>query len=84
LGTNFPALLEQVAPIKKSSPRTGEHWTKLIKSCASPIKIVHHTSMDEVFQDDVIISAVSHLWEVGGDSTSMWSGDMNMFAFGRA
>jgi hypothetical protein len=84
LGTNFPALLEQVAPPKKSSPRTGEYWTKLIKSCASPIKIVHHTSMDEVFQDDVIISAVSHLWEVGGDSTSMWSGDMNMFAFGRA
>jgi hypothetical protein len=84
LGTNFPALLEQVQPPKKSSnSRIGEYWTKLSKSCASPIKVVQHASMDEVFQDEAIISAVSHLWEVGGESTSMWSPEMNMFAFGR-
>ncbi len=83
MGTNYPALLDQVRPTDSSKPRFGEYWTKLNSSCTSPIKIVHHTSMDEVFQDDVIGTAVSFIWEAGGQSTSMWSGEMNMFAYGR-
>ena len=83
MGTSFPALLEQVMPPESSKPRYGEYWTKLNKSCTSPIKIDHHASMDEVFQDDVICSAVDFLWDTGGQSTSMWSAEMNMFAYGR-
>ena len=83
MGTTYPSLLDQVRPTDSSKPKFGEYRTKLIKSCASPIKIVHHESMDEVFQDDVIGTAVSFIWDAGGQSTSMWSGDMNIFAYGR-
>lgn len=83
MGTTYPALLDQVKPPESSKPKFGEYWTKLTKSCASAIKIVHHTSMDELFQDDVISTAVTFLWEAGGQSTSMWSAEMNMFAYGR-
>jgi hypothetical protein len=84
MGTTYPALLDQVRPLESSKPKHGEYWTKLTKSCASPIKIVHHTSMDEVFQDDVISTTVAFLWEAGGQSTSMWNAEMNMFAYGRS
>ena len=86
MGTSFPQLLEQIQPPQPNQPRVsvGEHWKRLNKSCVSPIKIVQHASMDEVFQDDEISTAASFLWEAGGQSTSMWSSDMNMFAFGRA
>ena len=83
MGTNFPALLEQLRPFEQSKTKTGEYWTKLASTSGFPIKIVHHKSMDEVFQDDVINTAVSFIWEAGGLSTSMWSGEMNMFAYGR-
>jgi hypothetical protein len=82
MGANYPALLEQVMAPEASKPRQGEYWTKLSKSCTSDIKIVHHASMDEVFQDDVISDVVSFLWNAGGQSTSMWSDDMTMFAYG--
>jgi hypothetical protein len=40
--------------------------------------------MDELFMDEEITVAVGFLWQdAGGLSTSMWSSEMNMFAFGR-
>jgi hypothetical protein len=86
MGTTFQALLLQVMPPEPAKPNQGEHWQKQQKSSTStsPVKIDHHASMDEVFQDDVICSAADFPWDTGGQSTSMWSAEMNMFAFGRA
>jgi hypothetical protein len=39
--------------------------------------------MDELFMDEEITVAVGFLWDAGGLSTSMWSGEMNKFGFGR-
>jgi hypothetical protein len=86
MGPTFQALLMQIMPPEPAKQNHGEYWQKLSKSSTStsPIKIDHHASLDEVFQDDVICSVVDYLWETGGQSTSMWSAEMNMFAFGRA
>jgi hypothetical protein len=40
--------------------------------------------MDELFMDEKITIAVGFPWDAGGPSTSMWSGEMNIFGFGRA
>jgi hypothetical protein len=38
--------------------------------------------MNEIFQDKVISYVVGILWAASGLSASMWSAEMNMFAFG--
>jgi hypothetical protein len=35
--------------------------------------------MNEIFQDDIINTAVGILWAAGGLSPSMWSAEMNLF-----
>jgi hypothetical protein len=84
LGTKYPALLDQISPTKVSNNKVGEYWKKLGAGCAGAITTVQCSSMDELFMDEEITVAVGFLWQdAGGLSTSMWSGDMNMFAFGR-
>jgi hypothetical protein len=84
LGTKYQALLDEICPTKVSNPKVGIYWKKLSASCADAvITTIQCSSMNELFMDEEITVAVSFLWEAGGQSTSMWSGDMNMFAFGR-
>jgi hypothetical protein len=84
LGTKYPALLDQISPTKVSNNKVGEYWKKLAAGCAGAITTVQCSSMDELFMDEEITAAVGFLWQdAGGLSTSMWSGEMNMFAFGR-
>jgi hypothetical protein len=84
LGTKYPALLDQISPTKVSNNKVGEYWKKLGAGCAGGITTIHCSSMDELFMDEEITVAVGFLWQdAGGLSTSMWSSEMNMFAFGR-
>jgi hypothetical protein len=55
---------------------------KLIAVCSGEIEVIHLESMNEIFQDDIINTAVGILWAAGGLSPSMWSAEMNLFAFG--
>jgi hypothetical protein len=78
VGTECPASLEQICPTKVSDPKVGEHWKKLGACCAATITTFHCSSMDKSF-----IVAVGFPWDAGGPSTSMWSGEMDEFGFGR-
>jgi hypothetical protein len=83
LGSTFKPLLDQIMPADKTAiPRMGEYWEKLIAVCSGEIEVIHLESMNEIFQDDIINTAVGILWAAGGLSPSMWSAEMNLFAFG--
>jgi hypothetical protein len=83
LGTQFTPLLEQIMPPKTGVAKMGEYWEKLMLLCNSEeIQVLHCQSLNELFLDDVISTVISILWAAGGLSTSMWSAEMNMFAFG--
>jgi hypothetical protein len=84
LGTKYQALLDQISPTKVSNNKVGEYWKKLAASGAGTITTVQCASMNELFMDDEITIAVGFLWpDTRGQSTSMWSTEMNTFAFGR-
>jgi hypothetical protein len=84
LGTKFEPLLEQICPTSLSNPKLGEYWKKLSACFAGNITIIQCASMNELFMDEEITMAVGFLWpDARGLSTSMWSGEMNKFAFGR-
>jgi hypothetical protein len=39
---------------------------KLIAVCSGEIEVIHLESMNEIFQDDIINTAVGILWAAGG------------------
>lgn len=78
-GTTFPALLEQIEPPKNiTQPRTGEYWTRLKAVTSQAIQTLHCQSMNEIFLDDEIKMIVGKIWSSG----SIWTAEMNTFAFG--
>ena len=83
-GTNFQPLLDQIKPPNDTitQPRTREYSTRLKAVTSQAIETLHCRSMNEIFLDDEIKMIVGKIWSSGGLSVSMWTAEMNTFAFG--
>jgi hypothetical protein len=71
-------LLKKLATL----PRIGEYWEKLLAVCDHKVEVIHSQTMNKIFQDKVISYVVGILWAAIGLLPSMWSVEMNVFAFG--
>jgi hypothetical protein len=69
--------------IKKDVTDKGPYWTKLA-CAANNMSIKRMSHLSETFMDHTIETIMSGMYEVGGQSSSMWGPELRDIAFGPA
>jgi hypothetical protein len=77
----FKPLLDQIMHCRQDNTSNGRILGK-IRCLFWRNRVIHLESMNEIFQDDIIILLSESFGQLVDFLPSMWSAEMNLFAFG--